>query len=195
MKSSDHEEMRTTLPGNKTIRIKRRSRLQPRLLSWRELTGVIKDVVFETPLFFMASILLVLLLLFSMGLYFAENGAAGSNVNSFGEAVWDGVVLMTTAGAMSEPVTATGHVLGAIWTVLGCALFYGTIIVSASAYFLMPFSSFFLLPRKNKEARLIGTIQYNLSKLDELSLDDLEALKRETATLVDAAIERHTEPE
>ena len=157
MQEKNPEKVQRVLPGNKTIRVKR-NRLRPRLLSWRELTGVIKEVVFHTPLFVMASVLLVLLLLFSAGIYFAENGAPGSNVDTFGEAVWDGVILMTTAGAMSEPVTAAGHVLGAIWTVLGCALFYGTIIVSASAYFLLPFSSFFLLPRKNKEARLIGTI-------------------------------------
>jgi hypothetical protein len=116
-------------------------------------------------------------------------------VHSYGEAVWDGVVLMTTAGAMSEPVTPAGHVLGAIWTVLGCALFYGTIIVSASAYFLLPFSSFFLLPRKNKEARRIGTIQYNLGILDDLSPEDLEALKNETASIVDATIRRQMENE
>jgi voltage-gated potassium channel len=164
-------------------------------LSWRELIGVIKEVVFETPFFVMVPILLVLLLLFSAGLYFAENGAVGSNVHSYGEALWDGVVLMTTAGTMSEPVTAIGHVLGAIWTIAGCMLFYGTIIASASAYFLLPISSYFLLPRRGSHAKLVGTIQYNFGRLEELSLKDLEALKNETISIIDATIQRCTKPE
>jgi len=143
----------------------------------------------------MVPILLVLLLLFSAGIYFAENGAVGSNVNSYGEALWDGVVLMTTAGTMSEPVTAAGHVLGAIWTILGCMLFYGTIIASASAYFLLPISSYFLLPRRGSQAKLVGTIQYNLGRLEELSLKDLEALKNETLDIIDATIQQRTKPE
>jgi len=195
MQARNQEEVQTILPGDRVIRIRRKRRLRLRLLSWRELTGVIREVVFETPFFVMVPILLVLLLLFSAGIYFAENGAVGSNVNSYGEALWDGVVLMTTAGTMSEPVTAAGHVLGAIWTILGCMLFYGTIIASASAYFLLPISSYFLLPRRGSQAKLVGTIQYNLGRLEELSLKDLEALKNETVDVIDATIQRHTKPE
>ena len=195
MQARNQEEVRRILPGDRVIRIRRKRRLRPRLLSWRELTGVIREVVFETPFFVMVPILLVLLLLFSAGIYFAENGAVGSNVNSYGEALWDGVVLMTTAGTMSEPVTAAGHVLGAIWTILGCMLFYGTIIASASAYFLLPISSYFLLPRRGSQAKLVGTIQYNLGRLEELSLKDLEALKNETVDIIDATIQRCTKPE
>jgi len=195
MQASNQEEIRRMLPGDRVIRIRRRRQLRPRMLSWRELTGVIKELVFETPFFVMVPILLVLLLLFSTGFYFAESGAVGSNVNSYGEAIWDGVVLMTTAGTMSEPVTTAGHVLGAIWTILGCMLFYGTIIASASAYFLLPISSYFLLPRRGSQAKLVGTIQYNLGRLEELSLKDLEALKNETVDIIDATIQRRTKPE
>lgn len=195
MQARNQEEVKGILPGDRVIRIRRKRRLWPRLLSWRELTRVIREVVFETPFFVMVPILLVLLLLFSAGIYFAENGAVGSNVNSYGEALWDGVVLMTTAGTMSEPVTAAGHVLGAIWTILGCMLFYGTIIASASAYFLLPISSYFLLPRRGGQAKLVGTIQYNLGRLEELSLKDLEALKNETVDIIDNAIQQRTKPE
>ncbi|MFC1951664.1 two pore domain potassium channel family protein [Chloroflexota bacterium] len=138
----------------------------------------------------MFPVLIALLLIFSTGLYFAENGAVGSNVNSYGEALWDGVVLMTTAGTMSEPVTTAGHILGAIWTILGCMLFYGIIIASASAYFLLPISSYFLMPRRGGQAKLVGTIQYNLGRLEELSVKDLEAVKNETIDLIDAAIKQ-----
>ena len=194
MQTQNQEELRSILPGDRVIRLKRKRRLRPRLLNWWELGGIIKNLVFETPFFAMFPILLVLLLLFSAGIYFAEVGAAGSNVNNYGEALWDGVVLMTTAGTMSEPVTFTGHVLGAIWTILGCMLFYGTIIASASAYFLLPISSYFLLPRRGSQAKLVGTIQYNLGRLEELSLKDLEALRNETIDIIDATIQRYTSP-
>ena len=195
MSADKQEELESILPGDRVIRLKRKPRLRPKLLSWRELTGVVREFVFDTPFFFMVPILLVLLLLFSAGIYFAENGAVGSNVNNYGEALWDGVVLMTTAGTMSEPVTAAGHVLGAIWTILGCLLFYGTIIASASAYFLLPISSYFLLPRRGRQAKLIGTLQYNLGRLDDLSLGELEALKSETNNAIDTVIKRHKTPE
>jgi voltage-gated potassium channel len=152
---------------------------------------MIKDLALETPFFVMLPIILVLLLLFALGIYFAESNAPGSNVTSYGEAVWDAVVLMTTAGTMTEPVTGLGHVLGGIWTILGCMLFYGTIIASASAYFLLPLSSYFLLPRKGEEARLVGTLQYNLGRLERLSANDLQALKAEINTLVDRHLEHH----
>ena len=92
-------------------------------------------------------------------------------------------------------VTAAGHVLGAIWTILGCMLFYGTIIASASAYFLLPISSYFLLPRRGHQAKLVGTLQYNLGRLEELSMNDLEALKNETLGIINNAIERHKSKE
>ena len=189
MKEYRYEELRTMLPGERVLRLKRKRGMRVRLLRWPELIGVIKDLVFETPFFMMFPILIVLLLMFSAGIYFAEFGAPGSNVDSYGEALWDAVVLMTTAGTMSEPVTGMGHVLAAIWTILGCLLFYGTIIASASAYFLLPLSSYFLLPRRGHHAKLIGTIQYNLGMLDSLSAKELEALKNETMAIIDSALE------
>ena len=149
-KLEDYNEVYKGLPGDKVIRIRRRRGMRIRRVSWQEVFGVMREITLDTPFVFMAPILVILLLLFSAGIYFAEVNAPTSNVHSYGEALWDGVILMTTAGAMSEPVTATGHILGGIWTVLGCLLFYGTIIASASAYFLLPVSSYFLLPRRGR---------------------------------------------
>lgn len=191
MKDTKFHELKPLLPGDRVIRLRRRRQLRPLMLGWSEVFKVIRDLVLETPFIVMAPIVTVLLLIFSAGLYFAEVGAAGSNINSYGEAVWDGVVLMTTAGTMTEPVTGAGHVLGAIWTVLGCLLFYGTVIASVSAYFLLPLTSYFLLPHRSKEGQLIGTIQYNLGRLEQLSADDLEALKEETVSVIDTAIRQH----
>ena len=78
--------------------------------------------------------------------------------------------------------------------VLGCTIFYGTIIASASAYFLLPISSYFLLPRRGHKAKLIGTIQYNMGRLEELSTSVLEALKSESVKVIEDAI-KHMQSE
>ena len=136
----------------------------------------------------MAPIILVLLLLFSTGIYLAEVNAPASNVHSYGEALWDGVILMTTAGAITEPVTAMGHILGGIWTVLGSLLFFGTIVASASAYFLLPLSSYFLLPRRGKKEQIIGLIQYKFGNLDNLTESQLNSLRNDTNAVITARL-------
>jgi len=187
---SEQEQVYTGLPGDKVIRVRRRRGMRVRHITRQEMFGVIREIIFETPFVFMAPILVVLLLLFSAGIYFAEVNAPASNVHSYGEALWDGVILMTTAGAMSEPVTVAGHILGGIWTVLGCLLFYGTIIASASAYFLLPVSSYFLLPRRGKKAQTIGLIQYKFGNIANLTENQLESLRNDTNAIVDAQLSR-----
>ncbi|MFC2069134.1 hypothetical protein ACFLTP_09055 [Chloroflexota bacterium] len=186
----EYEPLTQKLPGNRVLRIHRRY-MRPQTFSLPSLLGMIKNFALETPFFVMLPIILVLLLLFAAGIYFAESNAPGSNVTSYGEAIWDAVVLMTTAGTMNEPLTGAGHVLGGIWTILGCTLFYGTIIASASAYFLLPLSSYFLLPRRGEEAKLVGTLQYNLGNIEKLNENDLYALKNEVNILVDRYIKNH----
>ena len=186
----DTDRLYTGLPGDKVIRIRQKRGMRPRFLTWREIFGVVREVVLDTPFVFMAPILAVLLLLFSAGIYFAEAGASGSNVTSYGEALWDMVILMTTAGAMSEPITTAGHIIGGIWTVLGSLLFYGTIIASSSAYFLLPLSSYFLLPRRGKGKQLIGLIQFKFGNLDDLTENQLQSLRNDTNTLIDARLSR-----
>lgn len=187
---SEQEQVYTGLPGDKVIRVRRRRGMRIRNITRQEMFGVIREIIFETPFVFMAPILVILLLLFSAGIYFAEVNAPASNVHSYGEALWDGVILMTTAGAMNEPVTVAGHIIGGIWTVLGCLLFYGTIIASASAYFLLPVSSYFLLPRRGKKAQTIGLIQYKFGNIANLTENQLESLRNDTNAIVDAQLSR-----
>lgn len=193
--SENQEQVHTELPGDRVIRLRQRRGMHIRNITWRELFGVIKEVMWETPFIFMVPILLVLLLLFSTGIYFAEVNTPASNVHSFGEALWDGVILMTTAGAMSEPVTAAGHILAGIWTVLGCLLFYGTIIASASAYFLLPVSSYFLLPRRGKAEQTIGLIQYKFGNIPNLTRSQLQSLKNDTNRIIEIQLSRIKEEE
>ncbi|MFC2122724.1 hypothetical protein ACFLRP_03465 [Bacteroidota bacterium] len=185
----DFEEVHAGLPGDKVLRVKRRS-LRIRRITLQEIFGVIREIILDTPFIFMAPILVILLLLFSAGIYFAEVNAPTSNVHSYGEALWDGVILMTTAGAMSEPVTAAGHILGGIWTVVGCLLFYGTIIASASAYFLLPVSSYFLLPRRGKKEQAIGLIQYKFGSIGTLTANQLVSLRNDTNAIIDSQLSR-----
>lgn len=85
---------------------------------------------------------------------------------------------MTTMGAAPTPVTGLGQVVGGIWAVVGCLMFYGTIIASVTAYFL--------LPRRHPTRELIGTIQYNLERFEDLSLEELETLKEVTTRVIEA---------
>ena len=193
--SKNPEQVHAGLPKDKVIHVRRRRPIHIRKITWQEIVGVMREITFETPFVFMAPILVVLLLLFSAGIYFAEVNAPLSNVHNYGEALWDGVILMTTAGAMSEPVTAAGHILGGIWTVLGCLLFYGTIIASASAYFLLPVSSYFLLPRRGKEEQTIGLIQYYFGNITNLTERQLEGLKTDSNAIIDDQLSRIMEEE
>ena len=188
MTEHEYEAVGTTHPGDRVLRVYRKPKKTlptPRLST---VLQVSKRVALETPFLAMLPVIAVLLLAFSTGLYFAEVHATGSGIGSYGDALWDGVVLMTTAGTMTEPVTTAGHVVGAIWTIIGCLLFYGTIIASASAYFLLPVTSYFLLPHRSKQAHIVSTIQYNLSVMEDLTVDELEILKEETVSVINAQI-------
>ncbi|MFC1974363.1 hypothetical protein ACFLVI_04085 [Chloroflexota bacterium] len=182
------EEIHTMRIGDRVIRRTPRKRTVLSGLTISKVFDSIRNLILQTPFLFMVPIIIILWLAFAGGLYWAEMGASGSNVKSYGEALWDGVVLMTTAGTMTEPVTTAGHVISAIWTVLGCIIFYGTIIASASAYFLLPLSSYFLLPRRGKQSKAIGTIQYNLGRIEELSDDEIESLKAETLQVIERSL-------
>lgn len=170
-------------PGDEVLRRRieprRRLRIAPNIPGFIRFLRVI---VTQTPFLPMISILAVLWLLFSTGFYFAEHGASGSGIEYYTEALWWGVVAMTTMGTAPIPVTGAGQIVGGIWTVLGCIIFYGAIIASVTVYFARP--------RQHPTKQIISTIQYNLEQLEDLSLEELETLKETTDVLIDAQIER-----
>ncbi len=45
------------------------------------------------------------------------------------------------------------------------------------------------LQNRSKKERFIGTVQYSLDMLDKLSVEDLEALKEETVSVINAALQ------
>ncbi|MDY6918097.1 MAG: two pore domain potassium channel family protein [Chloroflexota bacterium] len=191
MDNKGYEPIRPLRPGDKVLRRRMPSRRKQRLLpNLFGLPRAFRDFAIRTPFVPMLPVIVLFWLVFSTGFYFAEVGAPGTGIDSYGEALWAGVVLMTTAGTLAEPVTTAGYVVGALWTVIGCLLFYGTIIASASAYFLLPLSSYFLLSRRRPSGQLVGTIQYNFDRLEELSPEDLEALRETVHAVIDAELAR-----
>lgn len=124
----------------------------------------------------MVLLLIVLWLLFSAGVYFAEQGVQGSSINSYGEALYWGVAAFSTAGIAEMPTSGTAKLVGGLWIVLGSVLFFGTIVATVTTYFMRP------MQRPHK--KIIDTIEYNLEQLNYLTLDELDLLKETVDTLI-----------
>ena len=136
----------------------------------------IKDIFSHTPFIKMVLLLIVLWLLFSAGVYFAERGVQGASINSYGEALYWGVAAFSTAGIADMPTSGTAQLVGGLWIVLGSVLFFGTIVATVTTYFMRP------MQRPHK--KIIDTIEYNLEQLNDLTLDELDLLKETVDTLI-----------
>lgn len=124
----------------------------------------------------MTLLLVICWMLFSAGIYLGETGVEGSKITSYGKALYWGVAAFSTAGIADMPVSGISELLGAIWIVLGSVLFFGTIVATVTAYFMRP------LQRPSKQ--IVDTIEYNLEQLDDLSIEELELLKKTTDSLI-----------
>lgn len=135
------------------------------------------DVVTHTPFLRMIILLVALWLVFSTGLFLAERHAETTTINSFGKALYWGVAAFSTAGIADTPRSGISQIIGAAWIVLGSALFFGTIVATITTYFLRPM---------NRPVRqIVDTIEYNLEQLDDLSIAELDLLKKTTDTLIE----------
>jgi len=137
----------------------------------------VRDVIVHTPVLRMTFLLIFLWMLFSAGIYYAESGAEGTTITSYGRALYWGVAAFSTAGIADMPVNGISELLGGIWIVLGSMLFFGAIVATITAYFMRP------LQRPSKQ--IIDTIEYNLEQLDDLSIEELELLKETTDSLIE----------
>lgn len=170
-------------PGDEVLRRKRRPRRRLRIAP--NVPGFIRflrSIITQTPFLQMISLLLILWLLFSAGVYFAESGAEGSTIHSYGRALYWGIAAFSTAGIADTPLTAVGQVIGGIWIVLGSLIFFGTIVAVVTTYFMRP-------PQR-PTPQIIATIQYNLEQLEKLSVEELEVLKETTDGLINIQIGR-----
>ncbi|MGB5260041.1 MAG: two pore domain potassium channel family protein [Gammaproteobacteria bacterium] len=137
----------------------------------------IQDLVIHTPVIMMTFLLVTLWMLFSAGIYYAEQGAAGTSITSYGKALYWGIAAFSTAGIADMPKSGLAEFIGAIWIILGSLLFFGAIVATVTAYFMRP------LQRPSKQ--IIDTIEYNLEQLDDLSIEELELLKDTTDSLIE----------
>ena len=170
-------------PGDRVLRRKRRARRRLRLApNVPEIFRFIKEIVTQTPFLPIVSVLVVLWLLFSAGMYFAERGASESMIHSYGSALYWGVTAFSTTGMADIPVTGAGHIIGSIWMVVGTIIFFGAIIASVTSYFMRP--------RQHPTRQIITTVQYNLGILEELSADELETLRETAVGLIETRLDQ-----
>ena len=178
------EEVTPLLPGDKVLRVhrrrpRRRLRITPNIPA---IFRFLRDMATKTPLIPLILTLAALWLLFSLGIYLAERDV-NDQIDSYGYALWWSFTAMQTQGANSPgPITTLGIVIGSIWSIFSTIAFFGVIIGSFYAYFM--------LPRRHPTREFINAIQYNLEELENLSTDELEALRDTTVRIIDAQINR-----
>ncbi|MFC1919271.1 ion transporter [Chloroflexota bacterium] len=186
MNQKGMEELQRTLPGDKVLRIRRRkSRGRLRQLPRApEIVNFFRVLVLRTPFLPMMVAFVVLMLVFAAIMYAVEHNAPGAAMNTYGESLWWALATAETMGTPYKPVTGAGHIVGGIWAILGVILLFGTIIASITSYITRP--------RPGPAGKTVATIQHNFASLDQLTLDELRALKQVTDQLVDAQIQKVT---
>ena len=158
--------------------MRRRIRILP------DIPGVVRflrQVFRETPLVPMVVVLIGLWLFLSWGIYTFERGV-NEQFHSYGYTLWWSFTAMQTQGANSPgPVTVLGIITGAIWSILSTIAFFGVIIATLYAYFM--------LPRHRPSRQIVSTIQTNLGEIEHLSINDLKTLRDTTVRVINAQID------
>ena len=142
----------------------------------KRLKRFVSDITTYTPFVKMIFLLVILWLLFSVGLYYAERQADAPTILSFGEALYWGVAAFSTAGIADMPKSGVAQLLGGIWIVVGSVLFFGTIVATVTTYFMRP------MQRPHK--KIIDAIEYNLEQMNDLTVEELDLLKDTVDTLI-----------
>ncbi len=140
------------------------------------LKRFIHDVLMHTPFTKMVVLLIMLWLIFSSGVFLAEKGMSDTTITTLAEALYWGVAAFSTAGIADTPTSGLAQLIGALWIVIGSALFFGTIVATITTYFMRPM--------QRPHRKIIDTIEYNLEQLEELNLDELDLLKETVDTLI-----------
>lgn len=143
----------------------------------RRARRFIRDLLAHTPVIKLTALLVALWLASAAGLYWGEQGAAGTSITSYGRALYWGIAAFSTAGIADMPVNGVSLAIGGLWIVLGSLLFFGAIVATITAYFMRP------LQRPSKQ--IIDTIEYNLEQMDDLSVEELEMLRETTDALIE----------
>jgi voltage-gated potassium channel len=178
------EEIGSQVAGDKVLRVRRR-KPRRRLRVVPNFPGVlrfIRDATTETPLIPLMLALIALWLISSLGLYLVERNV-NEQLATFSYTLWWSFTAMQTQGANAPgPITIPGMMIGGIWSVFSTIAFFGVIIGTLYSYYM--------LPRRRRFNELVGAIQHNLDEMDNLSEDELEALKETTNRVIDVQIKR-----
>lgn len=137
----------------------------------------VRDVVAETPFVKMLILLISLWAGFSIAMYKVESAAVDSPIQGVLDAFYWGVAAFSTAGIADTPVTNPGKLIGGAWIIIGSVIFFGTVVATVTTYFMRPL--------QRPVRRIIDTIEFNLEQLDDLTVEELEILKRTTNTLIE----------
>jgi len=147
------------------------------------IPGVIRffgDIIHETPFVPLFFILTVIFLISSLGIFLAEQ-SVNSQFDTFRYTLWWSFTAMQTQGANSPgPITPLGMTIGAIWSIIGTVAFFGVIIATFYAYYVDP--------KRRPSKVIIDALQYNLEEQDNLTVDELGALKDTVTNIVNARI-------
>jgi len=176
------EPLPAGVSGDTILRVRRRKsyrrlRITPHI---PEVFRFLKQMALETPLLKALVILIALWLLFSWGIYMAERGV-NDQIDSYGYALWWSFAAMQTQGDNSPgPITAAGMSMGAIWSILGTVAFFGVVVGTLYAYFM--------LPRRHPSREIIHALQYNLERMEKMTVDELELLRDTTVRIVNSQI-------
>ncbi|NND37470.1 MAG: two pore domain potassium channel family protein [Gammaproteobacteria bacterium] len=155
---------------------------KPSLTTKLRFRHFVRDVLTHTPFLKMIVLLIVLWLAFSAAVYWADGDAPGTTLTSYDRALYWSVAAFTTAGIADAPVSGLARLIGGAWIIIGSVLFFGTVVATITGYFLRP------LQRPARQ--IIDTIEYNLERLGDLSIEELDLLKETTDALI-LHMERH----
>lgn len=148
-----------------------------RIAPHMRLRRFVKNVVVHTPFTKLVMALLVSWLLFSGGIYLAEQHSEGTTITTYGEALYWGVAAFSTAGIADTPVSGAARLIGGIWIILGSMLFFGGIVATITTYFMRPM--------QRPHRKIIDMIEYNLGQLDDLTVEELDLLRQTVDTLIE----------
>jgi len=169
-------------PGHGTIPVQRRThRRRLRIVPYiPRILRFFLDIVSETPFVPLLLVLPVLWLLSSLGIYLAER-LVNEQFQSYGHALWWAFTAMQTQGANSPgPITPLGMLIGAVWSIVGTIAFFGVIIATVYAYYM--------IPRRRHSRVIIDALERNLDELEHLTVDELAALRDTVTNIVNARI-------
>jgi voltage-gated potassium channel len=151
------------------LRVFRAFRMRAAVRRAREYGGreLIRELIVTRAgaTFFITVFMTILVVEFAgMGVYYTERSAPGANIVNAGDAVWWGLVTITTVGYGDQyPVTAAGRIVGAFLLFAGIALFSVLTGFIANA---------FLAPRRVRgRMREATTIEAELDALRSLLAD------------------------